>query len=59
MQAMMKSHIDLTLQEASARLQGDFAGDIAAYEQVHAEILEMADMLSAGIIQQFPKAFGN
>ena len=31
--------------------------DIAAYDQVHQEILQMADMLSAGIIHQFPKKF--
>lgn len=57
MQAMMQSHLDLTLEEASARLTGDFAADIAAYEKVHADILEMADMLSTGIIQQFPQNF--
>ncbi len=57
MQAMMHSHLDLTLQEAAARLHGDFAGDIAAYDQVHAEILQMADMLSLGIIHQFPAQF--
>lgn len=57
MQAMMKSHLDLTLEEAAARLNGDYAGDIAAYDKVHDEILEMADMLSDGIIRQFPKAF--
>ncbi len=56
-QAMMQSHLDLTLQEAAANLHGDFAGDIAAYDEVHAEILEMADMLSLGIIHQFPKDF--
>jgi len=57
MQAMMKTHLDLTLKEAADRLNGDYAGDIAAYDQVHAEILQMADMLSTGIINQFPKAF--
>ncbi|HET7831042.1 MAG TPA: hypothetical protein VFL03_15920 [Candidatus Limnocylindrales bacterium] len=54
---MMKSHLDLTLEEAVARLQGRYADDIAAYDEVHAEILEMADMLSDGIIAQFPAAF--
>ena len=55
--AMMKSHLDLTLEEAVARLQGRYADDIAAYDKVHAEILEMADMLSDGIVAQFPSAF--
>ena len=57
MQMMMKSHLDLTLKEASAHLTGDYGTDIAAYDAVHAEILEMADMLSTGIINQFPKQF--
>lgn len=57
MKLMMKEHLDLTLEEASARLNGDWDADIAAYEKIHAQILEMADMLSAGIIDQFPKKF--
>jgi hypothetical protein len=57
MQAMMRDHLDLTLAEAEARLEGDFEADIAAYDEVHGQILEMADMLSEGIVAQFPKAF--
>jgi hypothetical protein len=57
LQAMMKEHLDLTLQEASDRLNGNFQGDIQDYELVHAEILQMADMLSSGITAQFPKQF--
>jgi hypothetical protein len=57
MQRMMKNHLDLTLQEATARLKGDWSGDIAAYDKVHSEILDMADMLSDGIIKQFPEKF--
>ena len=57
MQAMMKIHLDLTLEEATARLGGDWAGDVAAYDRVHDEILEMAGMLTAGIVAQFPDAF--
>lgn len=56
MRAMMRSHLDLTLAEAVARLNGDFTGDIGLYDQVHAQILHMADMLSAGIINQFPQS---
>ncbi len=57
--AMMKDHLDLTLDEAVARLQGRYADDIVAYDLVHAEILSMADMLSDGIIAQFPSQFAH
>jgi hypothetical protein len=58
MQAMMADHLDLTLAEATARLQGDFVADVAAYDEIHVQILHMADMLSDGIIAQFPGRFG-
>jgi hypothetical protein len=58
MQAMMADHLDLTLAEAVARLQGDYTADVAAYDEIHVQILHMADMLSDGIIAQFPAWFG-
>jgi hypothetical protein len=57
MKAHMKDHLDLTLEEAVARLQGRYADDIAAYDKIHVQILGMADMLSDGIIAQFPQKF--
>ena len=57
MQMMMREHLDLTLEEAVAYLSGDYEASIAAYDEVHLQALEMADMLSDGIIRQFPNKF--
>lgn len=57
MRSMLREHLNLTLAEAVARLEGRFQDDIAAYEQVHLQALQMADMLSEGIMAQFPHAF--
>ena len=54
---LLEAHLDLTLQEAGARLAANYEGDIAAYDDVHAQILQLADALSAGIIAQFPDRF--
>jgi hypothetical protein len=57
MKAEMHMHLDLTTQEVVARLQRDWAGDVAAYDRVHLHILHMSDLLSEGIIAQFPRRF--
>lgn len=54
MKAMMREHLDVTTAELMARLNKDWAADVAAYEKVHAQILKMADMLADGIAAQFP-----
>ena len=57
MQTMMRAHLDLTLTEAVDQLQGRYAESVTDYGRAQEEILQMADMLSDGIIRQFPRQF--
>jgi hypothetical protein len=57
MDQMMRDHLDATTREAVARHQGDWSADVVAYDAVHVQALAMADMLSAGIMAQFPRLF--
>ena len=54
---MMHDHLDLTLKEAVAHLTGDYSTSVATYDAIHVQILAMADMLSSGIVAQFPQLF--
>jgi hypothetical protein len=56
---MMRTHLDQTLAEATARLTGDWQADIAAYDEIHDHILRMADALADGIVAQFPERFSS
>ena len=57
MTAMMFEHLRLTTDEVVARLQGNWDADVTAYDSIHVQALGMADMLSTGIIAQFPRRF--
>lgn len=57
MKAGMKMHLDLTLAEAVAQLQGKHVESVGKYDEIHEHILGLADLLSAGIAKQFPDKF--
>ena len=51
------AHLKLTKDEATARLQQRWEADIEAFDQIFTEILTVSDVLSAGIVKQFPDRF--
>ena len=57
LRSMLHEHLRLTTDEVVARLQGDWAADVAAYDRIHEHALTMADALSSGLVAQFPGRF--
>jgi hypothetical protein len=57
MKAELRVHLKLTTDEAVARLQGNWNADVAAYEKVHTHMLHFSDVLSDGLMKQFPRRF--
>lgn len=57
MKAMMHEHLRLTTNEVVARLQRNWAADVRAYDRIHLQALHVADMLSTGLVKQFPSRF--
>jgi hypothetical protein len=57
MRTMMRSHLRLTTNEVVARLTKNWSADVRAYDRIHVQILHMADMLSDGLVAQFPARF--
>jgi hypothetical protein len=57
MKAELRTHLELTTEEVVARLGGDWTGDVAAYDKIHDHALHLSDLLSDGLIKQFPERF--
>ena len=57
MKAELRTHLRLTTAEVVARLQGDWAADVAAYDRIHRHALHLSDTLAEGLIKQFPRRF--
>ncbi|HUP45918.1 MAG TPA: glycosyltransferase [Thermoanaerobaculia bacterium] len=56
-QAMLNEHLALTKKEATARIEKDWAADVATFDQILHQALMMADTLTDGIVKQFPSRF--
>jgi hypothetical protein len=54
---LLKLHLKLTKDETVARIQGDWAADVKAFDDIFNEILVLADALHDGIVAQFPEKF--
>jgi hypothetical protein len=57
LKAAMKTHLDQTLDEATHQIQGNYVATVADYDRIVNHILAMADILSSGIIAQYPDKF--
>lgn len=53
----MNMHLETTTREVVARLQRKYDDDVAAFDAVYEHILHMADVLSDGLVKQFPNRF--
>lgn len=57
LQKMLLMHLDITTANVVARLQKDWKKDIDTFDEGEAFMLNFADVLSDGIIKQFPNKF--
>lgn len=55
---MLYKHLEYTTGEVTSRLKKDWVSDIDFYDKGHMHMLMFADMLTNGIIKQFPAKFG-
>jgi hypothetical protein len=54
---LLSLHLTLTKQEAVARLTGDWAADVKAFDDIFTEIMVLADAIHDGLVAQFPERF--
>ncbi len=54
---LLMQHLNLTRSEVVARLAKSHHDDVEAFDQIYTEILTLADVLSDGLIRQFPERF--
>jgi len=53
----LQMHISILLKEATAQIKKDWSGSMAAFDESERQAWQMADLLSDGIMKQFPSRF--
>ena len=59
MKMMLHKHLKYTTMEVVSRLKKEWAADIDVNDMSHQHMLMFADMLTKGIIKQFPEKFAH
>jgi len=54
---MLYKHLDFITTQVTNRLNGNWAGDIEAFDKGEEHMIKFADVISNGIIKQFPNKF--
>jgi hypothetical protein len=54
---LLMQHLNLTRNEVTARIKRKRKSDVDAFDQIHTEILTVADVLTDGLVKQFPERF--
>ena len=54
---LLALHLKLTKDEVVARMEKRWTDDIDAFDQIFTEILTVSDVLTDGIVEQFPEKF--
>lgn len=57
LKSILHKHLDLILEAVNARLNKDWKADIDAYDRGEDHMINFADVLTDGIIKQFPEKF--
>jgi hypothetical protein len=57
LEVALQGHLRMVIEQVVATLQNDTAAAIAAYDRGHEHMLMVADVLSSGIVKQFPQRF--
>jgi len=57
LQTMLHAHLDLTSSEVKDEIAKDYIDSASVFTQISNQILSMADVLSSGVMKQFPGMF--